>query len=30
MIFRTYEKISYGLIMTATRPMRLMDTVITP
>jgi len=30
MIFRTYEKISYGLIMTATRPVRLMDTVITP
>jgi hypothetical protein len=30
MIFRTYEKISYGLIMTATRPVRLMDAVITP
>lgn len=30
MIFRTYEKMSYGLIMTATRPVRLMDTVITP
>lgn len=30
LVFRTYEKISYGLIMTATRPVRLMDKVITP
>ncbi|MHB8534362.1 MAG: LysM peptidoglycan-binding domain-containing protein [Sulfuricaulis sp.] len=30
MIFRTYEKMSYGLIMTATRPIRILDTVITP
>lgn len=30
LVFRTYEKISYGLIMTATRPVYLLDTVITP
>ena len=30
MIFRTYEKISYGLVMTATRPVHLLDAVITP
>lgn len=30
LIFRTYEKISYGLIMTATRPVHLFDSVITP
>ena len=30
LVFRTYEKISYGLIMTATRPVYLLDSVITP
>lgn len=30
LIFRTYEKISYGLVMTATRPVHLLDAVITP
>lgn len=30
MIFRTYEKISYGLVMTATRPVHLLDAVTTP
>jgi hypothetical protein len=30
LVFRTYEKVSYALVMTATRPVRLMDTVITP
>jgi len=30
LIFRTYEKMSYGLVMTATRPVHLLDAVITP
>lgn len=30
LIFRTYEKISYGLVMTATRPVHLLDAVTTP
>jgi hypothetical protein len=30
LIFRTYEKISYGLVMTSTRPVHLLDAVITP
>lgn len=30
MIFRTYEKISYGLVMTATQPIHMQDAVITP
>lgn len=30
MVFRTYEKMSYALVMTATRPIHLLDTVITP
>ncbi|MBI3545697.1 MAG: LysM peptidoglycan-binding domain-containing protein [Gammaproteobacteria bacterium] len=30
LIFRTYEKMSYGLIMTATRPIHMLDNVITP
>ena len=30
LIFRTYEKMSYGLIMTSTRPVHLLDAVITP
>jgi len=30
LVFRTYEKMSYGLIMTATRPIHMLDTVITP
>lgn len=30
MVFRTYEKMSYALVMTATRPVHMLDTVITP
>ncbi len=30
MVFRTYEKMSYALVMTATRPIHLLDTVVTP
>ena len=30
LIFRTYEKMSYGLIMTSTRPVHLLDAVVTP
>lgn len=30
LVFRTYEKMSYALVMTATRPVHLLDAVITP
>jgi len=30
MVFRTYEKMSYALVMTATRPIHLLDAVTTP
>lgn len=30
LVFRTYEKISYALVMTATRPVHLLDAVTTP
>ncbi len=30
LIFRTYEKMSYGLVMTATRPVHLLDAITTP
>lgn len=30
MVFRTFEKVSYGLIMTATRPINVLDVVQTP
>lgn len=30
MVFRTYEKMSYALVMTATRPIHLLDAVMTP
>jgi len=30
MIFRTYEKMSYALVMTTTQPVHMLDTVITP
>ena len=30
MVFRTYEKMSYALIMTATQPVHMLDVVITP
>jgi len=30
MVFRTYDKISYGLILTATRQLELMDKVRNP
>jgi len=30
LIFRTYEKMSYGLIMSSTRPVHLLDSVVTP
>ncbi len=30
MVFRTYEKMSYALVMTATHPVHMLDTVITP
>ena len=30
LVFRTYEKMSYALVMTATRPVYLLDAVITP
>jgi nucleoid-associated protein YgaU len=30
MVFRTYEKMSYALVMTATRPVHMLDTVVTP
>lgn len=30
LVFRTYEKISYALVMTATRPVHILDAVTTP
>ena len=30
MVFRPYERVSYGLVMTATQPIHLLDTVTTP
>ena len=30
MVFRTYEKMSYALVMTATRPVHMLDAVVTP
>jgi hypothetical protein len=30
MVFRTYEKMSYALVMTATQPVHMLDTVVTP
>jgi hypothetical protein len=30
MVFRTYEKMSYALVMTATQPVHMLDAVITP
>ncbi len=30
MIFRPYEKLSYGLIINATRPIHILDAVVTP
>jgi len=30
MVFRTYDKISYGLILTATRQLEIMDKVRNP
>jgi LysM repeat protein len=30
MVFRTYDKMSYALVMTATRPIHLLDVVTTP
>lgn len=30
LVFRTYEKMSYALVMTATRPVHLLDAVTTP
>jgi hypothetical protein len=30
MVFRTFEKMSYGLVMTATRPVHMLDAVRTP
>lgn len=30
LVFRTFEKISYGLVMTATRPVHILDAVTTP
>lgn len=30
MVFRTYEKVSYGLVMSATQPIHIHDTVVTP
>jgi len=30
MVFRTFEKVSYGLVMTASRPINILDVVQTP
>lgn len=30
LIFRTFEKVSYGLVLNATRPVNLLDAVVTP
>lgn len=30
LIFRTFEKVSYGLVLNATQPVHLYDTVVTP
>ena len=30
MVFRTYEKMSYALVMTETHPVHMLDAVITP
>lgn len=30
LVFRTFEKVSYALVMNATRPVNLLDTVVTP
>lgn len=30
LVFRTFEKVSYGLILNATRPVNLLDAVVTP
>jgi hypothetical protein len=30
MVFRTYEKMSYALVMTATQPVHMLDAVVTP
>lgn len=30
MVFRTFEKVSFGLIMSATQPVHIHDTVVTP
>lgn len=30
LVFRTFEKVSYALVLNATRPVNLLDTVITP
>ena len=30
LIFRTFDKVSYGLVMNATRPVHLLDAVTTP
>jgi len=30
MVFRTYEKMSYALVMTATQPVHMLDVVVTP
>jgi hypothetical protein len=30
LVFRTFEKISYALVMSSTRPVHMLDAVITP
>lgn len=30
LVFRTFEKVSYGLVLNATRPVNLLDAVVTP
>jgi hypothetical protein len=30
MVFRTFEKVSYGLVLTASRPLAVMDRVTNP
>lgn len=30
LVFRTFEKVSYALVMTATRPVHVLDAVVTP
>lgn len=30
LVFRTFDKVSYGLVMSATRPIHIHDAVITP